>query len=202
MKKRNYLIAIITGIIVGIITVIGQKYLSGNLNFLVNSASMWLIPTFFIPYFLKTDSKDSIIISMTILIFCVLGYYIFEAIIHSHTFEFSTSVILWLLCAIAGGIVFGLGANYSRTKNGKLKLLSMNLLPAVFLSEPLYKLINISAYSNVILDIIVQIIIGLILYGIINFKESHKLKNILSCIFLTVLGILGFFTLSALSKIL
>jgi len=200
--KRNYLIAIITGIIVGILTVIGQKYLSGNLNFLVNSASMWLIPAFFIPYFLKTDSKDSIIISMSTLIFCVLGYYIFEAIIHNHTFEFSRIVIFWLMCAIAGGIVFGLGANYSRTQNGKLKLLSMNLLPAVFLSEPLYKLINISAYSNVILDIIVQIIMGLILYGIINFKESHKFKNILSCIFLTILGILGFFTLSALSKIL
>lgn len=199
MKKKNYLIAIVLGIIVGLLTVIGQKYLSNYLNFLVNSASMWLIPAFLLPYLLRANNKDSVIISITTLIFCVLGYYIFEAIIHNHTFEFSSSVILWLLCAIAGGIVFGLGASYANTKSGKIKLLSMNLLPAVFLSEPLYKLININEYRNIVLDIIVQSLIGLILYGIINSKESIKLKNILSCLFFIILGFLGFVALSALS---
>ena len=61
MKLKRYVVTIIIGVLVGILTVIGQKYLPTNLNFLANSASMWLIPAFLIPYFLKTDKKDSII---------------------------------------------------------------------------------------------------------------------------------------------
>ena len=61
MKLKRYVVTIIIGVLVGILTVIGQNYLPTNLNFLANSASMWLILAFLIPYFLKTDKKDSII---------------------------------------------------------------------------------------------------------------------------------------------
>ena len=144
MKLKRYVVTIIIGGLVGILTVVGQKYLPTNLNFLANSASMWLIPAFLIPYFFKTDKKDSIILSIISLILCVLGYYIFEAIINNHSFEFGSTIILWLICAVAGGFVFGLGANYSNTKENIIKYVSMNLLPAVFISEGLDKLIHIS----------------------------------------------------------
>ncbi len=38
MKNRKYIITIIIGTLVGILTLIGQKYLPINLNFLANSA--------------------------------------------------------------------------------------------------------------------------------------------------------------------
>jgi len=196
MKAKKYIISIVIGITVGILTVIGQKYLSIHLNFLANSASMWLIPAFLIPYMLKTNKKDSIIVSIITLIFCVLGYYIFEAIFNHHAFEFSRIVKFWLMCAILGGLVFGLGANYSNTQENVIKSISMNLLPAVFISEPLYKFIHISEYGNIVIDILLQMILGLTLYYGINKKESLKAKNLFVCMVLVLLGVLGFHVLS------
>ena len=192
MKLKRYVVTIIIGVLVGILTVIGQKYLPTNLNFLANSASTWLIPAFLIPYFLKTDKKDSIILSIISLILCVLGYYIFEAILNNHSFEFGSTIILWLICAVVGGFVFGLGANYSNTKENIIKYVSMNLLPAVFISEGVDKLIHISEYQYIVVGIILQIIIGLILYFVINNKKAIKKKNLLSILCLVILGTLAF----------
>lgn len=194
MKK--YILAITIGILVGILTMIGQKYMPMDLNFLVNSSSMWLIFAFLIPYILKTNKKYSIILSISNLIFCVLGYYVFEAIINHHTFEFGRVIIFWLMCAVVGGFVFGLGANYSNTEKNVIKCISMNLLPAVFLSEGLYKLININEYENILINLTLQMIIGFVLYLVINHKESLKKKNLFSILGLVILGIVFFSMLS------
>lgn len=192
MKFKKYIIAIVIGSVVGIVTLIGQKYLPENLNFLANSASMWLIPAFLIPYFFKPDKINAILLSIISLELCCLGYYIFEAVLNHHTFEINRTVIFWLVCAVAGGIVFGLGANFSNTKENIIKNVSMNLLPAVFISEGLDKLIHISEYEHMVSGIILQIIIGLILYFVINNKECLNIKNILSILCLTILGTLAF----------
>ena len=51
--SRNYTVAIILGIFVGGLTLIGQKYLPINFNFLANSGAVWLVPAFFVSYLLK-----------------------------------------------------------------------------------------------------------------------------------------------------
>lgn len=48
---KKYTLAVVLGLVVGILTVIGQKYLPINLNFLANSGSVWLIPAFLFSYF-------------------------------------------------------------------------------------------------------------------------------------------------------
>ena len=192
MKSKKYILTIIIGSLVGILTLMGQKYLPINLNFLANSTSMWLIPAFLIPYIFKTDKKASIILSISSLVFCVLGYYVFEAIFNNHTFEVSRTIIFWLICAVAGGIVFGLGAYYSNKEQNIIKYVSMNLLPAVFISEGVYKLIHIKEYQHMVIGIILQIIIGLILYFVIANKEAIKKKNILSIVGLVILGTFAF----------
>lgn len=52
-STRKYFLAIILGMVVGVLTLIGQKYLPMNLNFLANSGAVWLIPAFLISYFEK-----------------------------------------------------------------------------------------------------------------------------------------------------
>lgn len=39
--------ALLLGLLTGILTVMGQKYLPGLLNSLANSGAVWLIPAFF-----------------------------------------------------------------------------------------------------------------------------------------------------------
>lgn len=88
--------------------------------------------------------------------------------------------------------MFGLGANFSNTKDNILKYLGMNLLLAVFISEGLDKIFHFSEYKHMIIGVLLSIIIGIVLYFAINNKELFKKKNLLSIICLVILGIAGF----------
>lgn len=47
---KNSVVSYILGLVVGVLTLIGQKYLPMNLNFLANSGAVWLIPAFLLSY--------------------------------------------------------------------------------------------------------------------------------------------------------
>lgn len=128
---KKYLIGILIGILVGTLTLVGQKYLSINFNFLANSGAIWLIPAFCISYFEKMDKKHSILVCIVCLLCCVYGYYSFEAIVNHHSFEFSLYTMIWTVCAFVGGVIFGLGAYVANNSENRLKYFGKNLLPAV-----------------------------------------------------------------------
>ncbi|MDO5784669.1 MAG: DUF6518 family protein [Eubacteriales bacterium] len=190
MKKIS--IAIATGIIVGILTLIGQKYLPINLNFLANSGAIWLIPAFSLSYFFHSNLRNSIATSITCLVGCVCGYYIFEAIYNQHSFAFNRWAFLWLVMALLAGTVFGAGAYIANTKKNWLQYCSMNLLPAVFVAEGMDHLLHIEAYLHMVPAVISKIIIGIILYVIINKNHCVKPKNLISFVLITIIGILSF----------
>ena len=52
-SAKKYILAIMLGLAVGVLTLTGQKYLPMNLNFLANSGAVWLIPAFLLSYFGK-----------------------------------------------------------------------------------------------------------------------------------------------------
>ena len=84
--SKKYTIGIILGIVVGILTVIGQKYLSIEFNFLANSGAIWLIPAFLTSYYGKLNKGHSATVCIICLLCCVYGYYGFEAVINRHSF--------------------------------------------------------------------------------------------------------------------
>lgn len=43
-SAKRYILAIVLGSVIGVLTLVGQKYLPMNLNFLANSGAVWLIP--------------------------------------------------------------------------------------------------------------------------------------------------------------
>lgn len=186
----KYIVSILIGLIVGIVTVIGQKYLSINLNFLANSGAIWLIPAYFLGYYFKTNQKNSILISIMCLISCVLGYYGFESILNQHVFIIGKYMIIWMVCAFLGGIIFGVGAYYANNKNNILKQFSQNLLPAVFFSEGINKLIHIKDYNHMIPAIMMVTIIGVILYLIINKRNILEREHVLTLFILSLFGMI------------
>lgn len=185
----KYIIAIVIGTLVGIITLIGQKYLPINFNFLANSGAIWLIPAFLISCYFNLRKKQSIYISIICLLSCVLGYYIFESTFNSHSFLISRLMVIWILCAIVGGVIIGFGAYFFNNDKALLKKISSNLLPAVFISEGINKLIHINSYKHMIPAIIMIICIGLLLYFFINKKDILKRQNIITFVSLCILGI-------------
>ncbi len=196
MKNINKLIiSIFFGLIIGIITIIGQKYLPINLNFLANSGAIWLIPAYLLSYYFKTNKLSSILVSILCLISCVFNYYLFESILNNHPLIINNHMIIWLICALIGGFIFGLGAYYSNNKENILKQISQNLLPAVFFSEGTNKLIHLKNYNHMIPAVIMVTIIGILLYLMINRKNILKRNNINTFAILSLLGIIFYETI-------
>jgi len=193
---KKIILAIMLGLAVGILTLVGQKYLPVNLNFLANSGAVWLIPAFLLSYFQKEERLPAIVTTIVCLLGCVYGYYIFEAIFNHHAFILSGGILLWTCVALIAGTVFGLGAYYANQKDSKLKYLGMNLLPAVFTAEGIDNVMHIEDYSHMVLAVIMKIIIGILLYLVINRKDATGLKNIISYVVVTMLGVVGFMILS------
>lgn len=72
----------------------------------------------------------------------------------------------------------------------------MNLLPAVFTAEGLDNVIHIEDYSHMVPAVIMKIIIGVILYLVVNRKDAIRIKNLVSYVVITALGVAGFAVLS------
>lgn len=191
-STKKYILAIILGVVVGILTLVGQKYLPMNMNFLANSGAVWLIPAFLLSYFEKENRMQAIATTIVCLLGCVYGYYIFEAVLNQHAFTLSRGTLLWSGVALIAGVVFGLGAFFANQENSKLKYFGMNLLPAVFTAEGLDNVIHIKDYSHMVPAVIMKIIIGIILYLVINRKDAVRLKNMISYAVITALGVAAF----------
>lgn len=194
MKKYSkYLfLSLVVGLVVGIMTVLLQGLLSINLNFLANSGAVWLVPAFLLTFHFKMDKTFSIINCIMCLLGCVFGYYVFEAIKNGHSFIFEGFIILWTGVAFVAGVIFGIGAYFANTKNNWLKYCGMNLLPAVFISEGFMNLIHIDWYMHMLGAIVLKILIGLILYFVLNKKDSFKKNNLLFALLMITLGTMGF----------
>ena len=194
-RLKKYILASIVGAVVGVLTLVGQKYLPMNLNFLANSGAVWLIPAFLLSYFGKGSRRHTIAVTIVCLLGCVYGYYILEAIVNHHAI-LDKGTFLWSAVAFVAGAVFGLGAFFANQEDSKLKYFGQNLLPAVFTAEGLDNVIHIRDYSHMVPAVIMKIIIGVVLYLVINQRSAAKPKNILSYAILTVLGIIAFAVLS------
>ena len=68
----------------------------------------------------------------------------------------------------------------------------MNVLPSVFISESISKIIHINEYKHMLLGILVTIVIGIALYLFINKANFYRIKNLISLLLITVLGIIGY----------
>ena len=189
---KKYISAIIIGFIVGVFTLAGQACLPINLNFLANSGAVWLIPAFLFSFFIKNNKLNSVLITIICLLGCVYGYYISEAIHNCHSFNIAEGALMWSVIAIFAGSVFGIGAYFANQENNKMKYCGMNLLPAVFTAEGIDNLLHISDYSHMIPAVIMKIIIGIVLYLVINRQDAIKIKNLLSFGVITILGIIAY----------
>lgn len=195
MKKL--FMAAAAGILVGILTLIGQKYLPINLNFLANSGAVWLIPAYLLSFFRKDDAKSSILTAIFCLLGCVYGYYVFEAIYNQHAFSLGGGVLVWSVVALLAGFVFGLGAYWANAKSSWVKYCGMNLLPAVFTAEGIDHLLHLADYSHMIPAVILKLVIGIALYMIINGKQSLSIRSLAAYTGISAVGVLGYTVLGS-----
>lgn len=188
MKGKPYGYFLWIGILVGVLTVLGQKYLPDSINNFANSGAVWLVPAF-LASFLKRGSRGvSVWISILVLLGCVFGYYGFEAVLNRHTITVNSWMIVWFTMAFVGGAVFGYGAYLANRGAGLWRLIGRNLLPAVFIAESASKFLHFADYSHLLVSMILSLVIGGVLYLFINWHEAAKVKNIVVLFIFTALG--------------
>lgn len=192
MKKYKFIfISICLGIVVGMATVFGQKYLSGTFNSLANSGSIWVVVAFYLASIYREKWK-SVLSSILYLLICVMTYYGYYSVIWNTGFSVSFHQIVWLCCAIIFGFVFGMGGNLSKYGNGRIKYICKTLLPAVFLSESLSLILHFQEYTHMIGVMIMWVVMSAIMY-FINCKDIWRSKECLMALTITtMLGFLGY----------
>lgn len=196
-KKNRYIyfiLSVLLGTIVGILTIFGQGHLKGNWNSLANLGTVWLVPAFFISS--TGHRKISSIISCSLcLIGEVIGYYCFQSLIYNYNFLVNYFTIIWLGCAIVGGVIFGLAGYLWYHKDEKFHGLGSALLSGVFLTDGLNMFIHFNDYKHMITVPIVEIVFSLLLIIIL---ERNMKERVRCCIFLgpiVILGLIGYMIL-------
>lgn len=157
------LVSAVVGIIVGILTVLGQRVLPGNWNSVANSGTVWLIPAFFIGA-LGSMKARSVIASIITLFGMVLGYYGYAMVIQdvAHSIFFIT---VWMGAAVIGG---------------------------VFITEGLNLFLHIEDYRHMLAVGGVQILVDFVLVLVLERSTKERVASLLTLLPVIVLGMIGY----------
>jgi hypothetical protein len=129
-RLGRLLLALALGIVVGVLTSLLQKYLDFPWLALVNAASPWLT-TAFVAGALQSRLSTAMVVGVAATLLQVVAYYITADL---RGFGVSmTYVVLWSLCAVVGGPIFGAaGHTWSRASPAGV---GAALLVAAYASE-------------------------------------------------------------------
>jgi hypothetical protein len=187
--RENILFSLILGIAIGVITVLGQGVLPGNWNSIANSGAVWLLPTFFIGSLNSKKLKASLS-GILALLGMVIGYYGYAMIVQqvAHSFYF---ILVWSVCGIIGGIIFGI-AGFLWSRRGPLHTLGSALIGGVFITEGLNILIHRNDYRHMITVGYVEIIFGILLVLILGRSIKERLLALSWLLLIVILGIIGY----------
>jgi Family of unknown function (DUF6518) len=124
----------VTGLAVGALTSVLQKYLNSPWLSLVNSASPWLTPMFFLGALWRRPAAAALA-GLAIGLLELAGYYLTaeaRGFAAGHVI-----VVFWAVCAVIGGPVFGLAGWAWRWAAGRWQGLGAAALPAAYVAEAL-----------------------------------------------------------------
>jgi hypothetical protein len=125
-------IVVVVGLGVGAITSILQNYLDSPWDSLVNAASPWLTPMFFLGALWRRP-RTAALAGLATGLLELVGYYA-TASIRGHPAGHAI-LLFWGLCALVGGPVFGAAGWAWWNRRDWRGALGSSVLPAAFLAE-------------------------------------------------------------------
>ena len=178
---RKILEAIVVGMLFGLLTHIAEKYLPDNLQFIVETKIIWLVPAFIVSYNLPLRRKqtDSIIISVLTLFATGTTYYLSEAIKNGQTFNFTDRYIMFIPLAIIVGAVVGIVAYLGHSATNQLvRYGSVSILPAIFTGDGINTIIQSLNNFEFTPEIGVKVIGGIVFYILLAGHNKFKAKSL------------------------
>ncbi|MDA2164369.1 DUF6518 family protein [Bacillus cereus] len=194
MFVRIFILPIIVGILIGILTKLGQGILPGHWNSLANLGSVWLVPSFFVASF-SYSKRTAILSGILALLGMVLGYYgyaiIFKNVSHSIYF-----ISVWITCAFIGGTIFGIAGFLWKDTTNPLHKLGSALIGGVFVTDGLHILLNFEDYNHMLPVGYTEVIVGIILILVLERSNANRISSFLMMVPITILGLIGYKLLS------
>jgi len=127
---------IAAGLVIGILTAAGQSILSGELFQLTNSGAIWVIITFWVGRY--AASRTTALVAGTLALFGeLLGYYVTVWLISPYVSPL-WRILAWCAVAVIAGPLLAWGGYASRHMSGRVRLVGLAMLGAIFIGEGLY----------------------------------------------------------------
>ncbi len=190
---RKILEAIVVGILFGLLTHIAAKYLPDNLQFLVETKVIWLIPAFLIAFNmpLRRRESDSIIVAIITLFVTGTTYYLSEVVKNHGTFYFTEEYAKFIPLAVVIGAATGIAAYLGHSATNQfIRYGSVSLLPAIYTGDGINEIIKTFEHFEFTPEIGVKVIGGLLFYFLISGHNRFKAKSLLSFFILIVIAAL------------
>lgn len=122
------------GLALGLLTLLGQRWLHGAWLAIVNSGAVWLLPAFVAGSLMRSDAGAAVA-GAALLVAAVVGYYAPVPLVVEGAAANAHSVAVWIATALVGGPVYGLAGRWWRRRRGWRSCAALGLLGGAFLAE-------------------------------------------------------------------
>jgi hypothetical protein len=193
---RGIVVAAVVGLVLGVLTQIGQSLLPEGVGQLANSISPWLTVAFVVGG-VQARPANAVVAGFATLALALVGYYALVVIRFGYTGG-GSSLLLWTMGAISGGLVFGPAGWYWRWGSSTLRTVGLALLASAWVAEAAY-LAVVLAFVDVA---VAYALIGLAIPLLLGRTHRGRLLAWAAMIPLVLLGGVGFFAVIKLSELL
>lgn len=155
------LVAVVVGMVIGALTLVGQRFMPGQWNTLVNSGAIWLVPVFFVGSRMRSLPWAAAA-GVATLLATLAGYYVPSTLAGTpHSAYF---VALWVGVALIAGPLFGVAGCAWRSDRRMHRVLGVAMLGGVIATEGLYLVVVLgylwSGWSMVAAGVVALIVLS------------------------------------------
>ena len=154
-------LVIICGLIIGVVTLVGQATLPGSWNQIANSGAVWVVPVFFLGSLMSSD-KYAAFAGIGMLVAIVIGFYASQALLGiALSLPF---IIFWVVVALVAGPLFGVAGHWWRGERFSRSVAAIALLSGVFFAEGLYYLLRLhylpQGWGGIVISVLIALLLG------------------------------------------
>ena len=134
------------GLLLGILTLVGQAVLPTGWDRLANSGAVWLLVASLAGSFMPTN-RWAVVAGVGVLVGAVIGYY--AAAVVAGAAAGAAIMAIWIGTALVGGPVYGLVGRWWRTETGARRILAIALMGGIVAGEGVSTLLRIPELARV-----------------------------------------------------
>ena len=194
--SRGLAAALAIGLALGVISQLGQSLLPEGVGQLANSISPWLSVAFVVGA-VQSTTRNAMLAGFVTLLAALIGYYAIVFLRFGYTGG-GSSLVLWSIGSVAGGLVFGPAGWFWRNGTTRARTIAVALLGSAWVAEGAYLALMLSMTGAAV----GYVLIGLGVPLVLRRSLRDRLLAWAAMLPAVCLGGLGFVALLTVSDVL